>query len=64
MRLELIQCDRCGERVSAFDGSLARAYVASHAVDHVGTSDEPADLCGRCVEALKRFMADPSACDV
>lgn len=63
MKRTVIECDRCRELITPNDVTAARAYVASHAVEHVGTAEEPADLCGRCVEALKRFMADPSIAD-
>lgn len=64
MRRQLVECDRCEERIEDAERTAGRAYVATLAGDDVlGTSEVPADLCARCIAALRRFLADPSIAD-
>lgn len=64
MILQLLQCDRCGEKTGDADSAAcSRIYAATNGLtDLIGTAEVPADLCAACSDELRAwFMAKRQA---
>lgn len=52
MRLDVIQCDRCGCREHPNAGNIAQAIIKLHRVGRHAAIDTTSDLCENCFETV------------